>query len=74
MRFAYVLFPLTLLLLAMTSGCHHRHFCCGGCAAPCCSPCGSCCGYAPSIEGPMPPLVAPQGSIVAPQMPSVGMR
>ncbi len=75
MRISYLLLPLTLALLAMTSGCHHhRHFCCGGCAVPCCSPCGTCCGYTPSSEGPMPPLAAPAGSVVVPQMPVVGSR
>jgi len=64
MRLAYLLLPLTLALLAMTSGCHHKHCCCGGCMAPCCSPC-SCC-YTPPAEGPVPPLAAQQAPIVAP--------
>lgn len=66
MRIAYLLLPLTLALLAMTSGCHHRHWCCGGCMVPCCSPCNSCCGYMPPLEGPVPPLAAPTGPVVAP--------
>ena len=74
MRLAYVLLPFTLVLLAVTSGCHHRHYCCGGCAAPCCAPCGSCCGYGPPAEGPMPPLASPSPAVVVPQMPMVGPR
>jgi hypothetical protein len=75
MRLSYLLLPITLALLAMTSGCHHRHCCCGGCAAPCCAPCGgTCCGYSPSIEGPMPPLAAPAPPMSAPIMPMIGSR
>lgn len=65
MRITYLLLPLTLAFLAVTSGCHHKHCCCGGCmAAPCCSPCA--CGYTPPIEGAVPPLAAPQAPLVAP--------
>ena len=72
MRLSYLLLPLTFALLAMTSGCHHRHCCWGGCGAPCCAPCGgTCCGYSPSVEGPMPPLAAPMS---APLMPMIGSR
>jgi hypothetical protein len=74
MRFAYLLLPLTLTLLAMTSGCHHRHFCCGGCCVPCCAPCGACCGYTPQMESPIPPLAAPAPPLAAPQVPVIGSR
>jgi len=74
MRLTYLLLPISFLLLAMTSGCHHRHYCCGGCASSCCAPCGSCCGYTPPMEGPMPPMAASPAPMVAPQRPTVGMR
>ena len=66
MRIAYLLLPLTLAFVAVTSGCHHR-CCCGGCVAPCCSPCcGSCCCYRPPVEGPIPPMAVPPAPVVAP--------
>jgi hypothetical protein len=71
MRLRFLLVPLTFALLALTSGCHHRHWCHGGCCTPCCSPCGgTCCGYGP-VEGPMPPLAAP---VVAPHIPVGNIR
>ncbi len=73
MRFTYVLLPLTLLLLSLTSGCHHRHCCWGGCSS-CCSPCGSCCGYTPPVESTMPPIAVPTNATVVPHMPMVGSR
>jgi hypothetical protein len=74
MRIASWLLPLTLALVAMTSGCHHRHWCCGGCVAPCCDPCGACCCYTPPLEGSVPPLAAPAPPIVDPHMPTTGSR
>ena len=71
MRITYSLLPLTLALLAMTSGCHRRHCCCGGCVAPCCSPCCSCC-YEPVVESPVPPLAAPAPPVTAPHIPMLG--
>jgi hypothetical protein len=73
MRITHLLLPLTLALLAMTSGCHHRHCCCGGCVAPCCAPCCSCC-YEPAVESPVPPLAAPAPPVAAPHMPLLGSR
>lgn len=70
MRFVYLLLPLTLTLLAVTSGCHHRHCCC----APCCAPCGACCCYTPQMESSVPPLAAPASPLVAPQVPMIGSR
>jgi hypothetical protein len=70
MRFAYLLLPLTLTLLAMTSGCHHRHCCC----VPCCAPCGACCCYTPQMESLSPPLVAPAPPLAAPQVPMMSSR
>lgn len=74
MRFASLLLPLTLALLAMTSGCHHRHCCWGGCGVPCCAPCGACCSYTPSLEGPVPPLAAPAAPVATPHVPMMGSR
>lgn len=74
MRIASLLLPLTLALVAMTSGCHHRHWCCGGCMTPCCSPCGACCGYTPPLDGPVPPLAGAVPSAVVPHMPTIGSR
>jgi hypothetical protein len=74
MRFVYLLLPFTLTLLAMTSGCHHRHFCCGGCVAPCCAPCGACCCYTPQLGSPVPPLAAPTPPLAAPQVPMMSSR
>ncbi|MHB1425301.1 MAG: hypothetical protein ACYC3I_19195 [Gemmataceae bacterium] len=72
MRIRYLLLPLTLALLSLTSGCRHRHCCCGGCVAPCCSPCGACCGYTPPLESSIPPLAAPAPPLAAPQVPLIG--
>jgi hypothetical protein len=65
MRFAYLLLSMTLALLAMTSGCHHRYCCCGGCVAPCCAPCGACCCYTPPESLAAPPLAAPQVPMIS---------
>ena len=74
MRFAYLLLPMTLTLLAMTSGCHHRHWCCGGCCAPCCAPCGACCCYTPQLESSVPPLAAPAPPLAASRGPMISSR
>jgi hypothetical protein len=71
MRLAYLTLPLTLALLAVTSGCRHKHACCGGCVIPCCSPCACSC-YAPPLEDLAPPLAAPPPPLAAPQTPQLG--
>jgi len=74
MRITYLLLPLTLALLSMTTGCHHKHACCGGCVLPCCDPCGACCCYTPPLETPVPPLATPAPPVAAPQGPIMRSR
>jgi len=74
MRLASLLLPLTLTLLALTSGCHHRHCCCGGCCVPCCAPCGSCSCYTPQLDSAVPPLAAPAPPLAVPHGAVIGSR
>ena len=69
MRARYLLALFTFATLALTSGCHHRHFCHGFYGPPCCAPCcDTCCGYTPA-QTPMPPLATPMPTAPVPIVP-----